>query len=111
SDVVLNDHRPLGWDRVEGSQAWVDLLREGVRAAPDAQLRVTEWLSLTKDAAFFNLRMSGTVADGGAFELDRIGVARIKDGLWAYSEAFDADQLDEARRAMARRVRDASRPG
>ncbi len=39
-DLVVHDHRPLGWETLHGPAAYVAALRSLVELAPDAQLRI-----------------------------------------------------------------------
>ena len=95
-DLVVEDHRRLGWETLRGPQAYIAALRSLVELAPDVRLRV-DHAEMSDPGYLYFTSWRGT-REGGAFEepswivceLDAAG--RIR-GFEQYGE----DQLDAAR--------------
>jgi class 3 adenylate cyclase/tetratricopeptide (TPR) repeat protein len=102
-DFVLVDHRPVGWGVVRGFDQVLEFIQEGARTAQMVPgcLPITEWISITPEAALFRYRWQGTNDAGVEFSFDRLMLARPRRGRGTRTDVFDPDQLDEARRLMA----------
>jgi len=93
-DLVVNDHRPLGWETLHGL-AHVESLKSLVDLAPDVQPR-NHHVTVSDRAALEVFTWLGT-REGGAFEITKVGVIEI-DGTGRHRryDVYDLDQLDEA---------------
>jgi class 3 adenylate cyclase/tetratricopeptide (TPR) repeat protein/ketosteroid isomerase-like protein len=90
-DVVLDDHRPLGWGRSTGFDDFFVRIQTGLDASPDAQLSIEAWLRQDERVVLFSMPMRGHVADvGGGYELDRLILAVVEADRIAHMELFDA---------------------
>ena len=85
-DLVVTDHRPLGWETMRGSAAYVDSLKSLVEFAPDVRLR-NDHLRLSTRAALFVNTWVGT-REGGAFEAPRAVVFGLDAGGRIHSMDF-----------------------
>jgi ketosteroid isomerase-like protein len=95
-DLVVQDHRPLGWETLHGPEQYVKTLESLVELAPDVRLR-QDHTSVSDGAALFVNAWVGT-RDGGAFEAPRIVVWGFDAGGLMYSmDIYNVDQLDAAR--------------
>ncbi|MBX3024108.1 AAA family ATPase [bacterium] len=94
-DLVVHDHRPLGWEATRGPQPYVDALRELVALAPDVRLR----LDHADVCAHGYLALSTWVGthEGGIFEAPSYIVGELD----ASRRARRFDQYDLAQLAAA----------
>ena len=94
-DVVVQDHRRLGWESLHGPAAYVAMLKALIDLAPDARIGVKH-LRESERAALLSTTLSGT-REGGAFEDPRILVAEF-DGerKLCRIDFYDLDQFDVA---------------
>jgi class 3 adenylate cyclase/tetratricopeptide (TPR) repeat protein len=100
ADLVVRDHRPLGWETLHGSAVYVESLKSLVDLAPDVRLRV-DHMSLSDSAAFLVDAWVGT-REGGAFEAPRAVVLEFdKDGRIRSLDFYNPEQIDEARARFA----------
>jgi hypothetical protein len=96
-DVVVCDHRLLGWETLHGPAAYAQALRSLVELAPDVRLRIDHVLALSERAALYAPTWIGT-REGGAFEEPSVIVAEVDEqGRFRRFDQFDLAQLDEAR--------------
>jgi tetratricopeptide (TPR) repeat protein len=95
-DLVVTDHRPLGWETMRGPAAFIESLKALVDLAPDVRLRADHVIvSKRRDLAVGTLH--GT-REGGAFEDSRVVVAELDaQGRTCRLDFYTLDQLDEAR--------------
>ena len=95
-DLVVNDHRILGWETLHGPEAYLDALRSLIDLAPDARLRI-DHIEMSEHAALYVPVWEGT-REGGAFETPSIFVAEY-DGQQRIRrfDQYDLDRLHEAR--------------
>ncbi|HJQ85156.1 MAG TPA: nuclear transport factor 2 family protein [Candidatus Binatia bacterium] len=95
-DLVVHDHRPIGWETLDGSPAYVRALRTLLDLAPDARLRL-DHVDASAHALLWIAAWVG-VRDGGAFETPWISVSEHDhSGRVRRFDQYDPDQLDEAR--------------
>jgi len=95
-DLVVTDHRPLGWETLHGPATYVESLKSLVDLAPDVRLR-NDHMSLSGRAALFVNTLVGT-RECGAFEAPRAVVfAFDADGRIRSMDFYDPEQLAEAR--------------
>ncbi len=99
-DLVVEDHRLLGWETLRGPAAYLDSLRALVELAPDARLRA-DHLEQSDRAALAIVTLLGT-REGGAFETPRVVVAEFdaRDRVRLF-DFYDLDRLDLARARFA----------
>jgi class 3 adenylate cyclase len=94
-DLVVIDHRPLGWETIHGPAAYVATLKSLVDLAPDARLRTDH--VRTSERGLLVVAMWVGTREGGAFEAPRAVVYELdasrRIGRW---DVYDLDQLDAA---------------
>jgi hypothetical protein len=96
-DLVVRDHRLLGWDTLHGPQAYLEAVRSLVELAPDVRLRVDHVLEMCQRGVIYAPSWVGT-RDGGAFEDPSMIVAEIDASHRIRRfDQYGVDQLDEAR--------------
>jgi hypothetical protein len=99
-DLVVNDHRPLGWETLHGPATYVESLKSLVDLAPDVRLR-GDHMSFSDRAALVVDTWVGT-REGGAFEAPRAVVFEFDvRGRIRSMDLHDPEQLDEARTRFA----------
>jgi len=96
-DLVVEDHRILGWETLHGPGEYVEALRSLVELAPDVRLRLDHVVSMSDRAVIYAPAWVGT-RDGGAFEDPSMVVAEF-DALHRIRrfDQYGADQVAEAR--------------
>jgi hypothetical protein len=95
-DLVVYDHRLLGWETMRGPKEWVPALRSIVDLAPDVTIRL-DHADLSERGALFVYQWQGT-REGGRFELPKIAVTEADAaGKICRIDQYDFDQLDAAR--------------
>jgi hypothetical protein len=95
-DLVVNDHRPLGWETLRGSATYVESLKSLVDLAPDVRLR-DDHMSFSDRVVLAVDTWVGT-RDGGAFEAPRAVVFEFDvSGRVRGMDFYDPEQLEEAR--------------
>ena len=100
-DLVVRDHRLLGWDTLHGPQAYLEAVRSLVELAPDVQLRIDHVLEMCPRGVIYAPSWVGT-RDGGAFEDPSMIVAEIDASHRIRRfDQYGVDQLDEARARFA----------
>jgi hypothetical protein len=100
-DLVVRDHRLLGWDTLHGPQAYLEAVRSLVELAPDVRLRVDHVLEMCPRGVIYAPSWVGT-RDGGAFEDPSMIVAEVDASHRIRRfDQYGVDQLDEARARFA----------
>jgi class 3 adenylate cyclase/tetratricopeptide (TPR) repeat protein len=96
-DLIVQDHRRLGWETLHGPGAYLEALRSLVELAPDVRLRLDHVVSMSDRGVIYAPAWVGT-RDGGAFEDPSMVVAEF-DALHRIRrfDQYGVDQLDEAR--------------
>jgi ketosteroid isomerase-like protein len=96
ADLVIDDHRLLGFELVRGSTTYLRVIQSLVDLAPDARLRL-DHIRTSHHALFVVGAWHGT-REGGAFEIPWIGVTEHDAlGRMQRVDQYDLDRLDEAR--------------
>ena len=96
SDLVVHDHRRLGWETLRGPAAYVHALTSLVDLAPDARLRL-DHVELSDCGLLWVAAWHGTQG-GGSFETPWIIVSEHDaSGTVHRVDQYDLDQLDDAR--------------
>lgn len=97
-DLIMQDHRPLGWEPTRGPQPYVDALRALTELAPDVRLRIDH----ADIAATGFLALSTWIGthEGGTFEAPSYIVGEIDAA--GYASRFDQYDLDQLPAAQAR---------
>jgi SnoaL-like domain len=99
-DLVVYDHRPLGWDTLRGPQAYIEMLKTLVDLAPDAQIRV-DHVRVCERGLLAATTVFGT-RDGGAFEDPRVVVVEGDDqGRIRRIDFYTLEQFDQAQARFA----------
>jgi SnoaL-like domain len=99
-DVVVDDHRLIGWERVRGARDYVQTLHSLVDLAPDAQLHLDHVETATRGLLWIGAWV-GT-REGGAFEMPWITVSEHDGrGIVLRIDQYDLGQLPEARARFA----------
>jgi hypothetical protein len=94
-DLVVTDHRVLGWETLHGPAAYVATLRSLVDLAPDARLR-TDHVRTSRRGRLVVATWLGT-REGGAFEAPRVVVSDLDAaGRIRRFDFYDLEQLDAA---------------
>jgi ketosteroid isomerase-like protein len=107
-DLVVDDHRPLGWGTLHGPVSLVDSWKALVELAPDVHVRVDHAM-VTHSVSLAVFTLLGT-REGGAFEDERVVVHQYDgNGRICRHEIYSLDQLDEARARFASRAANACR--
>jgi class 3 adenylate cyclase/ketosteroid isomerase-like protein len=95
-DLVIEDHRRLGWETMHGPAAYIASPQALVDLAPDARLRF-DHLEVSGRGALGITTLSGS-REGGAFEGSRVVAAELDaDGLGRRFDFYGLEQLGEAR--------------
>jgi hypothetical protein len=101
SDLVVEDHRPIGVLAVRSRDEYVASVRALVELRPDARLRVWHALALDDRRALTMVRWEGDEAEG-AFDINSVVVTDYgPDGLRRREDLYGLDQLDAARARYA----------
>ena len=96
-DLVVLDHRLLGWDTLRGPRAYLEAVRSLVELAPDVRLRIDHVLQMCARGVIYAPTWVGT-RDGGAFEDPSMIVAEVDASHRIRRfDQYGVDQLDEAR--------------
>ncbi|MCX5738834.1 MAG: hypothetical protein NTZ61_10140, partial [Proteobacteria bacterium] len=100
SDLVVADHRRLGWETLHGPAGYVGALRALVDLAPDTKMRL-DHVTMAEHGFLVVTAWSGT-RDGGAFEEPSGMVGELDDaGRLRRLDQYDLERLDEARARFA----------
>ena len=97
SDLVVCDHRPLGWETLHGPAMLVDTWKSLVELAPDVRMRI-DHARVSPGGSLAVLTLLGT-HEGGEFEDVRIVVHEYDvNGKIARHDiyAYDSEQLAAA---------------
>ena len=95
-DLVVYDHRLLGWETLHSSVAYVQSLRSLIDFAPDARLRL-DHVAMSDRALLWVAGWLGT-QEGGTFEALWIVVSEHdRCGKVSRFDQYDVDDLAEAR--------------
>ena len=95
-DLVVTDHRPLGWETLRGPAMFVETFKSLFDLAPNARLR-TDHVIVTAREALVIATWWGT-REGGAFEAPRVVVLEHDaSGRICREDFYNLDQLDQAR--------------
>src|SRR5207249_1897924 len=110
-DLVLEDHRPIGWGTLHSRDEYLAMIRALVDLAPDLSLRLEHVLALDDRRTLGVGRAAGSW-EGGPFEMPFVAVVMLgPDGRIQRFHQYDLEQLDAARaRFEAIRVGAASDP-
>ncbi len=94
-DLVVDDHRRLGWETLRGPAAYVESLRSLVELAPDTRLRL-DHVRTCERGLLWVAGWLGT-REGGPFEGPWISVSEHDAlGKVCRFDQYDLDQLDAA---------------
>ena len=107
-DLIVNDHRRLGWEALHGPAAYVEALRTIVDLASDTKLRL-DHVTMCERGYLVLTVWEGT-RDGGAYEAPSLMVAELDEQVRIRRfDQYDLDRLDAARARYAEVV-DAAAP-
>jgi ketosteroid isomerase-like protein len=96
-DLVLEDHRPIGWGTLHSRDEYLAMIRALVDLAPDLSLRLEHVLALDDRRTLGVGRAAGSW-EGGPFEMPFVAVVVLgPDGRIQRFHQYDLDQLDAAR--------------
>jgi len=94
-DLVVNDHRLLGWETLHGPAAYVEALESLIELAPDAALRI-DHIKTSRGGFLYGTTWLGT-REGGRFEAPSVTVCQLdRAGLISRFDQYDLAQIDEA---------------
>ncbi len=93
ADLVLTDHRPMGWERHEGRAAAVELVESSWRLwAADQQMTVEQVLACDEHVIAARVVYRGTAHEGGGqLEMALGQVERVVDGLVTTMDFYEPD--------------------
>jgi hypothetical protein len=95
-DLVVDDHRPLGWETVRGANSYVQALHSLVDLAPDTRLRL-DHVEMSQRGLLWIGAWVGT-REGGEYEIPWITVSEHDArGVLVRFAVYDLEQLDTAR--------------
>jgi class 3 adenylate cyclase/tetratricopeptide (TPR) repeat protein len=95
-DLVVDDHRLLGWETLHGSRAYVKAIQALVDLAPDVQLRI-DHVAMAATRFLYVTTWVGT-HEGGAFETPSVIVSELDaQGRICRFDQYDIDRLEEMR--------------
>ena len=104
-DLVVHDHRLLGWETLHGPAAYVQALKSLVDLAPDVRLRLDHVVAMSEHRVLYAPTWVGT-REGGAFEAPSVIVAKLDERRrFRRFDQYDLRQLDEARTLFFEEVR------
>ena len=95
-DLVVDDRRRAGLGRVDGADAYVESIAVLWNLAPDIQVDGRVGLALERHGLVSAGRDFGTLAEGGAFERQRVAVLIVAGGRITRFEMFDVEDVDAA---------------
>ncbi len=96
SDIVVYDHRPLGWETLHGPALLVGTWKALVELAPDVRLRIDHVMA-SRSGSLAAFMLLGT-HEGGAFEDYRVVVHEYDGtGQIRQHDIYRIEQLDLAR--------------
>jgi hypothetical protein len=99
-ELVVSDHRRLGWETLRGPDAYIQALRSLVELAPDVSLRVDQATSSGSGYLYFT-SWQGT-REGGAFEEPSWIVCELDaNGRIRRFDQYDLEQRTEAQAQLA----------
>ncbi len=94
-DLVVHDHRLLGWGTLHGVDAWMRTQQVLVELAPDTRVRNDH--VTTSEHGFLSSVLAFGTRDGGAFELAFLRVSEINAaGKICRIDFYDIDDVDAA---------------
>ncbi len=94
-DMVLVDHRAVGWEEVHGLDAMLDLADSAWATSPDVRAVIDEVMACNEHVSAIRLRYVGSAADGGgAIEIPVGYVSVFADGVAIRGEQFDPGDRD-----------------
>jgi class 3 adenylate cyclase/GNAT superfamily N-acetyltransferase/ketosteroid isomerase-like protein len=99
-DLLVHDHRPLGWETLRGPAAYLASLRALTELSPDARLYADHAESAARGVLGVTTLL-GT-REGGAFELRRVVVMEVDSRECIRRiDFYDLDQLGAARQRFS----------
>jgi hypothetical protein len=99
-DLIVNDHRVLGWETLHGPAAYLEALRALVDLAPDVRLRIDHFRMVAHGALYVPVWV-GT-HEGGGFESPSVIVAELDGaGRIRRFDQYDLDRLADAQTRVA----------
>jgi class 3 adenylate cyclase len=99
-DLVVEDHRPLGWETLHGPDAYLHALRSLVELSPDVRLRV-DHAQMSDPGYLYFTSWQGT-REGGAFEEPSVIVCELDaSGRIRRFDQYGLAQQGEARARLA----------
>jgi hypothetical protein len=93
------DHRAVSLGRVEGRDAFREILAHLAEVIPDVRVRAVEICRINETTVLFRRVRTGTNAEGGHVEVASYQLGVVRDGLCRRIEEFP---LEERAAALAR---------
>ncbi len=95
-DIIVNDHRLLGWETLHGAAAYLAAVRSLVDLAPDARLRLDH--VTRSEHGYLVITVWAGTREGGAFEAPSLMVCELDEHARVRRfDQYDLDRFDEAR--------------
>ena len=99
-DLVVHDHRLLGWETLHGPAAYIEALRSLVELAPDTRLRIDH--STIRENGYLVITVWEGTREGGAYEAPSLMVAELDgQGRIRRFDQYDLERLDQAQARFA----------
>jgi hypothetical protein len=76
-DLVVIDHRPGGWGRIQGADAWIEHSKKLVEIAPDVNFYGAANYRITENGSLRRVLMIASEGTGGHVEAEFVGLARF----------------------------------
>ncbi len=99
-DVTTIDHRPAGWGRLEGRDAYLETIRRLAEMAPDRRWDVRS-VEFEGACLLLDLDVVGTDENGGRFVLPYVAVIVVGDSGVETQALFTPEQREKARACYA----------
>jgi hypothetical protein len=94
-DMVLVDHRAVGWEEQHGLEAMLDLADSAWSMSPDVRAMIDEVIACDEHVSAILLRYVGSAAEGGgAIEIPVGYVSVFAEGRAIRGEQFDPSDRD-----------------
>jgi ketosteroid isomerase-like protein len=107
-EIVVHDHRLLGWESLHGPAAYVGALQALVELAPDTRLRLDH--VAMAERGYLVLTVWVGTREGGAFEEPSLMVAELDDAMRIRRfDWYDLERQGEARARFAEVAASAAR--
>jgi ketosteroid isomerase-like protein len=97
-DLVVDDHRRTGMGRLEGADAYAASVATLLDLAEVSHIEDGWiWPAFDRHGAITVVRRSGTIRDGGEFEVEHLNLFTVAGGRITRMEFFELEDIDKAK--------------